>query len=105
MNTYVVCNYHTARGHFCIPVGKQKRPGGIPLGLFCFPKFIKALNDLIFLSSWVININTGNGNFSTHLEGFFLEKGYFIQKITKNKFIMQVIVSDENSVKSTTLPT
>ena len=41
-------------------MGKQKSPGGLPLGLFCFPKIIQTINDLIFISRWVININTGN---------------------------------------------
>ena len=39
---------------------KQISPGGLPSGLFCFPKFIKTLNDLILISQWVIYINTGN---------------------------------------------
>ena len=43
-------------------MGKQKSPGGLPLGLFCFPKIIQTINDLIFISRWVININTGNEN-------------------------------------------
>ena len=43
--------------------GKTKSPGGVPSGLFCFPKFIQTLNDLIFISQWVININTGNEYF------------------------------------------
>ena len=43
-------------------MGKQKSPGGVPSGLFCFPKLIKTLNDLIFISRWVININAGNGH-------------------------------------------
>ena len=41
-------------------MGKQKSPGGLPLGLFCFPKIIQTINDLIFISRWVINKNTGN---------------------------------------------
>ena len=48
-------------------MGKQKSPGGVPSGLFCFPKLIQTLNDLIFISQWVININTGNGFFGAEL--------------------------------------
>ena len=44
-------------------MGKQKSPGGLPLGLFCFPKIIQTINDLIFISQWVININAGNVEF------------------------------------------
>ena len=62
MNTYVVCNYHTARGHFCIPVGKQKRPGGIPLGLFCFPRSYLSKCIIFCLYYQVININSENAS-------------------------------------------
>ena len=44
-------------------MGKQKSPSGLPLGLFWFPKIIQTINDLIFISWWVININTGNEYF------------------------------------------
>ena len=44
-------------------MGKQKSPGGLPLGLFCFPKIIQTINVLIFISLWVINMNTGTANF------------------------------------------
>ena len=43
-------------------MGKQKSPGGVPSGLFCFSKLIQTLNELIFISQLVTNINTGNGN-------------------------------------------
>ena len=56
-------------------MGKQKSPSGIPPGLFCFPKFIQTINDLIFISQWVIDINTdGNGIFLlTHSLPMFLK--------------------------------
>ena len=41
-------------------MGKQKSPGGVPSGLFCFRKLIQTQNDLIFISGWVDNINAGN---------------------------------------------
>ena len=34
--------------------------GGISLGVFYFPRIIKTPNNRIFISSWVINENTGN---------------------------------------------
>ena len=46
-------------------MGKQKSPGGLPLGLFCFPKIIQTINDLIFISRWVINIKTENDYLNT----------------------------------------
>ena len=50
-------------GVFCFPQGKQKAPHGVPLGVFCFPWTIRTPNNRIFISSWVINENTGNVNF------------------------------------------
>ena len=49
--------------HKQFEVGKQKSPGGLHLGLFCFPKIIQTINVLIFISLWVINMNTGTANF------------------------------------------
>ena len=44
-----------ALGVFCFPWGKQKTPGGISPGVFCFPRIIKTPNNRIFISVWVIN--------------------------------------------------
>ena len=48
-------------------MGKQKSPGGIPPGVFCFLKLIQTINDLIFISWWFINISTGNVFFHRYL--------------------------------------
>ena len=67
---YIKVDNLKSPGLFCIPMGKQKSPGGVPSGLFCFPKFIQTLNDLIFISWWVININTGKAFFLEVMESW-----------------------------------
>ena len=67
-------------GVFCFPQGKQKTPGAIhnlnqsiiyrALGVFCFPRIIKTPNNRIFIFSWVINENTENAL-------FWSKRGYF----------------------------
>ena len=67
-------------GVFCFPQGKQKTPGAIhnlnqskiwiALGVFYFPSIIMKTNNRIIISSWVINENTENGisSFNRNLE-------------------------------------
>ena len=56
-----------APGAFCFPQGKQKTPYGAPPGVFCFPTVAQVSNNRIFISSWVINENTGNEYFRDEL--------------------------------------
>ena len=46
-------------------MGKQKPPGGIPLGDFCFPTVRYTLNNRIFISRWFITVIPENGHVLT----------------------------------------
>ena len=59
-------------------MGKQKTPGGIPPGDFCFPTVRDTLNNRIFISRWFITVIPENAFF--HFLGDKFRKKFKTQK-------------------------